>query len=128
MKRIWFNSLLAVVLMFLMSYFNAFEKIWHVFGAGNQLLAAMGLLVVSMWLLGRKRQAWFAILPAAFMTVTTLGALGWLFFTKYLPERNYTLMIADVVLVFLAGSMIVMSIHAFATKRYAKSEAGAQPI
>jgi carbon starvation protein len=128
MKRIWFNSALAVVLMFMMCYFNAFEKIWHVFGAGNQLLAAMVLLVISMWLLGRKRQAWFAILPAAFMTVTTLGALGWLFFTKYLPQGSYSLMIADVVLVILATAMIVMSIHAFATKRYAKTEAGAAPM
>jgi carbon starvation protein len=128
MKHIWFNSLLSVVLMFLMCYFNAFERIWHVFGAGNQLLAAMVLLVISMWLLGRKRQAWFAILPAAFMTVTTVGALVWLFLNKYLPERRYTLMIADVVLVVMAAAMIVMTIRAFATKRYAKTEAGAQPI
>ena len=92
------------------------------------MLAAMVLLVISMWLLGRKRQAWFALLPAAFMTVTTLGALGWLFFTKYLPEGSYSLMIADVVLVILAAAMIVMSIHAFATKRYAKTEAAATPM
>jgi len=123
MKRIWFNSLLAVVLMFVMCYFNAFEKIWHVFGAGNQLLAAMVMLVISMWLMRRKRQAWFAIIPAAFMTLTTVGALVWLFLNKYLPAGNYTLMVADVVLVIMAAAMIGMTLHAFATKRYARTEA-----
>ena len=120
MKRIWFNSALAVVLMFLMGYFNAFEKIWPIFGAANQLLAAMALLVISLWLLARKRQAWFTILPAIFMTVTTLGALVWLFLNNYQPTGNVALMVTDVVLVLLAGAMVVMAIVSLITRRYAK--------
>jgi len=122
MKRVWFNSALAVVLMFVMCYFNAFEKIWPMFGSGNQLLAALVLLVVSMWLLGRRRQAWFAIVPAVFMTVTTLGALVYLFFTEYLPKRNMPLLITDIVLIGLALVMVVMVIRAFATRRYMKPQ------
>ena len=117
MKHSVFNSALAAALMFLMCYFNAFQKIWPIFGSGNQLLAAMALLVVSLWLLGRRRQAWFTLLPAAFMTVTTLGALVYLFYTKYLPGKNLALMITDVVLVLLAGAMIVLAIVSFARRR-----------
>jgi carbon starvation protein len=126
MKRIWFNSLLAVVLMFLMGHYNAFEKIWPIFGSANQLLAAMALLVISLWLLARRRQAWFTILPAAFMTVTTLGALAWLFIYEYLPKANVALMVTDVVLVVLATAMVVMAIRTLVTRRYLTAEAGGQ--
>jgi carbon starvation protein len=119
MKRVWFNSLLAVALMFVMAYFNAFEKIWPIFGSANQLLAAMALLVISLWLLARKRQAWFTLLPAAFMTVTTLGALGWLFFNDYVPKGNVPLMVTDIVLFVLALSMVAMAIRSLVTRRYA---------
>ena len=125
MKHIWFNSALAVVLMFIMCYFNAFEKIWPMFGSGNQLLAALVLLVVSMWLLGRGRQAWFAVLPAIFMTTTTLGALVYLLFTEYLPKRNLPLLITDIALICMAAVMVVLAIHAFATRRYRKTEPSA---
>jgi carbon starvation protein len=118
MKRAWFNSLLAVILMFLMAYYNAFEKIWPIFGAANQLLAAMALLVISMWLLGRKRQAWFTLLPAAFMTVTTLGALGWLFFNEYLPRNNVPLMATDVFLFVLALAMVAMAAWSLWSRKY----------
>jgi carbon starvation protein len=121
MKRIWFNSALAVVLMFIMCYFNAFEKIWPMFGSGNQLLAALVLLVISLWLLKRGRQAWFAILPAIFMTATTVGALVYLFFTEYLPQRNLPLLVTNIVLICLAGVMVALAIHAFATRRYRKA-------
>jgi len=122
MKRVWFNSALAVVLMFVMCYFNAFEKIWPMFGSGNQLLAALVLLVISLWLLGRGRQAWFAILPAVFMTVTTLGALVYLLVTEYLPKRNMPLLITDIILICMALVMVVMAIRAFATRRYLRTE------
>jgi len=118
MKNSLFNSALAAVLMFLMCWFNAFQKIWPIFGAGNQLLAAMALLVVSMWLLARRRQAWFTLLPAAFMTVTTLAALVYLFYTDYLPKQNSILMVTDVVLILLAGAMIVLAIISLARRRY----------
>ncbi|MCX5655681.1 MAG: carbon starvation protein A, partial [Planctomycetota bacterium] len=122
MKRVWFNSALAVVLMFIMCYFNAFEKIWPMFGSGNQLLAALVLLVISLWLLGRGRQAWFAILPAVFMTITTLGALVYLLVTEYLPQRNMPLLITDIFLIGLALVMVVMAIRAFVTRRYMKPQ------
>ena len=118
LKHSLFNSGLAAALMFVMCYFNAFEKIWPMFGSGNQLLAALVLLVISLWLLGRGRQAWFAILPAIFMTVTTLGALVYLFFTEYLPQRNLPLLVTNIILICLAGVMVALAIHAFATRRY----------
>jgi len=117
LKHALLNSALAAVLMLVMCYFNAFQKIWPAFGAANQLLAAMALLVVSMWLLARGRQAWFTLLPAAFMTATTLGALVYLFYTKYLPGENLVLMITDVLLIVLALAMLVLAGVTFVRRR-----------
>jgi carbon starvation protein len=48
---------------------------WGIFGSSNQLLAALTLLGVTVWM-ARKRMAWwFAALPAAFMMVMTLWSL-----------------------------------------------------
>jgi len=53
----------------------AWRAIWPVFGATNQLLAGLVLLVVAVWLknIGKKRH--FVIIPMLFMNVMTIWAL-----------------------------------------------------
>ena len=48
--------------------------LWQMFGASNQLMAALSLLVVSVWLKSEKRNPTYALLPMVFMYVTTLAA------------------------------------------------------
>lgn len=49
--------------------------LWPVFGASNQLVAALALLVISAWLLRHHRRAVMTLIPAAFMLTTSLAAL-----------------------------------------------------
>jgi carbon starvation protein len=51
------------------------KAIWPVFGASNQLIASLVLIVVSVSLVIRKKPYLFAAIPAALMLVTTIGAL-----------------------------------------------------
>jgi carbon starvation protein len=44
------------------------------FGASNQLMAALSMLVVAVWLKSEKRNPGFAVVPMVFMYVTTLAA------------------------------------------------------
>jgi carbon starvation protein len=53
----------------------AWQVIWPVFGATNQLLAGLALLVTFMWLRNEGRKALFLFVPSAFMIVTTITAL-----------------------------------------------------
>ena len=103
-----FNSLLCVVLMYLLAYFNAFRHLWALFGSANQLLAALTLLTVSAWLLRRGRRALFAFIPGVFMLVTTLGSLLFLLVKEYVPRRNLMLAVGDVVLVLLALQVVAL--------------------
>ncbi len=50
-------------------------KLWPVFGAVNQLLAGLALLVVAVWLRPRTKFYWLALGPALFMLVMTSWAL-----------------------------------------------------
>jgi carbon starvation protein len=51
------------------------QAIWPVFGAANQLIAAMVLIVATVYLITRRRPSLFVAVPAALILVTTIGAL-----------------------------------------------------
>ncbi|MFH1891704.1 MAG: carbon starvation CstA family protein [Candidatus Zixiibacteriota bacterium] len=109
MRKYWFNSGLSVILMFLLGYFNAFTLIWPIFGSANQLLAALSLIAVSVWLYWRGKKNWFTLLPAVFMIVTTLASLVFLLFDKYMPEGNVALIVTDLLLIALSLGVVVLS-------------------
>lgn len=54
---------------------GSWQSIWPIFGASNQLIAALVLIVVSTYLLSRKKQAAYTFYPALFMLATTMAAL-----------------------------------------------------
>ena len=53
----------------------AWKIIWPVFGATNQLLAALTLLIIFVWLNRLKKKTLFISLPMVFMLIVTLTAL-----------------------------------------------------
>jgi carbon starvation protein len=104
-----FNASLCVVLMYILAYTNAFSAIWPIFGSANQLLASLALIAVSAWLAQRKKTAWFTILPAIFMMVTTIYSLISLLVNKYIPKNSIALSIVDVVLIILSIGVIILA-------------------
>ncbi len=54
---------------------KSFMTFWVLFGTSNQLLAALTLVGVSVWLWRTGRPVWFALAPAIFMLGTTCLAL-----------------------------------------------------
>lgn len=111
-KKYWFNSGLAVLCMWILAYSNAFNTLWPIFGTANQLLAALGLIAVSVWLMVRGRKFFFALIPAIFMIVTTMASLIILFF-NYLGKSNYVLAVTDALLFLLAIVVIALAVKTF---------------
>ena len=62
----------------------AWKVVWPVFGATNQLLGALALLVVTAWLRNSGRRHLFVALPMVFMFAVTLVALAQLVW-RYSP-------------------------------------------
>jgi carbon starvation protein len=74
-------SILAVSSIAFFAFFKldgraAGLALWELFGTTNQLLAGLALLVVSLYLLQRKRPAWITIIPMIFVLTVTLIAMA----------------------------------------------------
>ncbi len=92
-----------MVLAYLIGATEGWQKIWPIFGATNQLIAAVALMVASTYLMARGKPTHFTLVPAFFMIVTTIGALAWQayrFFTA--PEPSWFLGSAALLLIGLA--------------------------
>jgi len=89
------------------------KAIWPIFGSANQLLAALALLAVSVWLgwLGTKNA--FTRYPMYFMFAVTLTALINLI-VKNLLNQNYLLMVMAILLFIVA---VVLALQAYTSMR-----------
>ncbi len=54
---------------------STFVYLYQLFGASNQLMAALGLLLVTIWLRSTGRNPLYAAIPMVFMYLTTMAAL-----------------------------------------------------
>ena len=77
-KAILCNPFVATVITVVLGVglgMTGYSKIWPLFGAANQLLAALALLTVCAWLgnIGRNNKMFY--IPMAFMLVVTLTSL-----------------------------------------------------
>ena len=93
----------VIIAAYLIGATDGWQKIWPIFGATNQLIAAVALFVVATWLMAVKKPTHYVLYPAIFMVITTIGALAWQaynFLTA--PEPNSFLGITALVLIGLA--------------------------
>lgn len=75
------NRYVATIVPLLASYALAATgsqtSLWPMFGAANQLIAALAMIVVTVYFARQKKPTLFTLLPAIFMWMTTVGALAW---------------------------------------------------
>jgi carbon starvation protein len=84
-------------------------SIWPVFGSANQLLAALALLALTVWVAHLKKGYLFVLIPMLFMFAVTLTALGMLIYQNFVIN-NYTLSLISVLLFTLA---VLLGIKAY---------------
>src|SRR3990170_1880959 len=69
-----FSTIFSMVLTLALVLTGTWVYLWQIFGAANQLMAALSLLVVTVWLKSQKRNPAYALWPTLFMYITTLAA------------------------------------------------------
>ena len=77
-KKILTNKYVATIISVILGVFlglNGYDKIWGLFGAANQLLAALGLLAGATWLGNIGRNNKMMLFPMGFMLVVTITSL-----------------------------------------------------
>jgi carbon starvation protein len=104
------------------SHVPAWRTFWNLFGASNQLLAALTLLGVTVWLWRTRREAWIWLVtgvPTAFMYAMSTWALFAMTLPKFRTAAGFMLPSdpvpwAGVVLLSLAAVMLVEAIRVIA--------------
>jgi len=104
MKNMFFNTAVVIGLATYLA-FGAWQSIWPVFGAANQLVAALALLVVTAWLFSRGKPTLYTLIPGIFMLLVTTSALV-LLAIKFLSGHKVVLGVIAVALLLLAGFMV----------------------
>ncbi|NOY41504.1 MAG: carbon starvation protein A [Planctomycetes bacterium] len=90
--------------------------LWPLFGATNQLLAGLALMVTVFYLYRRNKPIWFAVVPMLLMIVMPIWALSWQIFnaeTGWWPKQNYLLLSIGIATLLLQLWMVVEAILAW---------------
>ena len=89
---------------------TGYAKIWALFGAANQLLAALGLLAVAAWLgkIGRNNKMF--LFPMAFMLIVTLTSLVFTIITQVNLITSGADVTWGIVRCFIAVLLIILAI------------------
>ncbi|MEC7786374.1 MAG: carbon starvation protein A [Nitrospinota bacterium] len=102
-KNKYLVTVTVIIAAYLIGATDGWQKIWPIFGATNQLIAAVALFVVATWLMAVKKPTHYVLYPAIFMVITTIGALAWQAYSFLTaPEPNLFLGITALVLIGLA--------------------------
>ncbi|MBW2353780.1 MAG: carbon starvation protein A, partial [Deltaproteobacteria bacterium] len=95
-------------------------KLWPLFGAVNQTLAALVLIIITLYLQAKGGLKWmFAGLPAAFMSIMTIWAVI-MNQTKFLGAHNMLLTVINLCILIVAIWIVVEGIIKFFSS-YGKS-------
>ncbi len=108
-KNRYLSTTVVVILSILLLASGEFNTLWPIFGSANQLLAALALLTIAVWLIRKKRYPLpSSRYPCFFMFTVTLASLG-LFAWKNFQEKGYVLAVIAALLFVLAISLIFLA-------------------
>jgi carbon starvation protein len=106
-------TLIAVITAFILAFYNGSGtgalRIWPLFGATNQLLAGLALLVVTIFLARKKVNILFTGIPMVFMLFMT----GWAMIINlqnYFSASNWLLFVIGLITIVLEIWMIIESV------------------
>lgn len=114
-KNRFIGTTVTVAAAALFALSGGWRVIWPIFGSANQLLAALALLAVALWLKSLARSTTFLKIPMLIMFAITLSALSVIFYEN-MREAHYVLAISGAALFLLAVVLLIMSWSLFLKK------------
>ncbi|GAA0104815.1 carbon starvation protein A [Paraclostridium sordellii] len=103
LTNMYISTIITVVCSGLLAVMG-YEKIWPIFGSANQLLAAIALMAIAIWLANSKKSFKEFIIPIIFMFIVTIVSLC--LNIKANIGVNYALVIIAVLLLIMALILI----------------------
>ncbi|MBN1577492.1 MAG: carbon starvation protein A [Chitinispirillaceae bacterium] len=115
LRNRFLGTLVVIALAAVLVFTGGGMSIWPVFGASNQLLAALTLLVVTLILVKKRANFWVSLLPMLFMAVLSIWALFQLFFKNL--GANAALTVATLFFFVMALILMVQAVASLARAR-----------
>src|SRR6266571_9214833 len=103
-------SFISVALAILLVLTGTWIYLWQLFGGANQLMAALSLLLVTVWLASVGKNWLYAGLPALFMYLTTLASLLVTAYNIYANVYNPNLAAGRMIPVLGSGLMVLVAL------------------
>jgi len=132
MRNVHVGSIVALILTLLFVWIIPWLTIWAAFGASNQLMAGLALLLISLWLMSEGRKHAWALYPAIFMIVTTMAALLYLAYTNLVVKlpaaASVQAAIASALVGIIALVLIVAAAFLIVDGRQALQRAGKEEV
>ena len=102
------GTLITVIFAGLLALSGTSNTLWPMFGSANQLLAAIALLAVTVWLAELQKKNHFVKIPMYFMFCVTLTALGTLIY-KHWIAKNIPLFLISILLFIVTVFLILQA-------------------
>lgn len=99
-------TLITVLISALFIVSGEFSVLWPIFGSANQLLGAIALLAVTVWLYKKGINPWFTLVPMLFMFAVTLSSL--LIFAVQNYNQNQYLLSGIAIILFLLAVVLLL--------------------
>jgi carbon starvation protein len=93
--------------------------LWPLFGALNQLLAGLALMIATVYLAKKKRPFYVTLIPMVFMLTMTIWATFYNL-NKFIATQNWLLIFISVVTLLITAWMIYESAKAIANSKSQK--------
>ena len=103
----FFYTIVAIIPAFLLGIKDSSSKIWPIFGAANQLVAALVFIILTAYFYSKNKPIRYTIWATVFMLAMTIFALCWKIWEYFVKAPNYFLGTIAIVLVVLAVLMII---------------------
>lgn len=100
------STIITVILGGILT-FKGWAKVWPIFGSANQLLAALALLAVAVYLKKQGKEFKMIVIPIIFMFAVTLVALILLIYTKIPTFGDSWLLILIAVVLFILALILM---------------------
>jgi carbon starvation protein len=73
-RNIHVSTVFSMICTMLLVLTGTWVYLWQLFGSANQLMAALSLLIVTVWLRSQRKNVNYALWPMLFMYITTMAA------------------------------------------------------
>jgi carbon starvation protein len=97
--------------------------LWQLFGTSNQLLAGLGLLIVTLYLIRRQKNFWITLIPMI-LVISFTGTAMIIKLQNFYTDKNWTVFGVGIAILVLAIWMMIEAV--IALRKYLKARTAAE--